>query len=57
MPFFMLAEELMNAGRVSRRIVAFAISLIGHVNGGLGCVAMMRQAADPLPNSAGLIAA
>ena len=83
-PSFMLAEEPMDAGGLSRRIVAFATSLVGHVNGGLPCVAimaaillallsrsaaadtaalasvlipMMRQAAYPLPKSAGLIAA
>ena len=35
-PFFMLAGEIMNAGGISRRIVAFALSLVGHVKGGLG---------------------
>ena len=39
-PFFLLAGELMNAGGMSRRIVAFAISLAGHVRGGLGVVAI-----------------
>ncbi|MDW8444372.1 MAG: TRAP transporter large permease subunit [Acetobacteraceae bacterium] len=40
-PFFMLAGELMNAGGLSRRIVAFATSLVGHVHGGLGYVAIV----------------
>lgn len=40
-PFFMLAGELMNAGGLSRRIVAFATSLVGHVHGGLGYVAII----------------
>src|SRR5262245_15464874 len=40
-PFFMLAGEIMNAGGLSRRIVAFAISLVGHLRGGLGYVAIM----------------
>ena len=35
-PFFMLAGEIMNAGGLSRRIVNFAMALVGHVRGGLG---------------------
>jgi TRAP-type mannitol/chloroaromatic compound transport system permease large subunit len=30
-PFFMLAGEIMNAGGLSRRIVGFAMALVGHV--------------------------
>jgi TRAP-type transport system large permease protein len=40
-PFFMLAGEIMNAGGISRRIVNFALSLVGHVKGGLGYVAIV----------------
>ena len=40
-PFFMLAGEVMNAGGLSRRIVNFALSLVGHVRGGLGYVAIV----------------
>jgi tripartite ATP-independent transporter DctM subunit len=40
-PFFMLAGEIMNAGGLSRRIVTFAITLVGHLRGGLGYVAIM----------------
>ncbi len=40
-PFFMLAGEIMNAGGLSRRIVKFAMALVGHVKGGLGYVAIM----------------
>jgi tripartite ATP-independent transporter DctM subunit len=40
-PFFMLAGEIMNTGGLSKRIVALALSLIGHVRGGLGYVAIM----------------
>ncbi len=40
-PFFILAGELMNAGGLSRRIVNFALSLIGHKHGGLGYVAIV----------------
>ncbi|MGL5445890.1 MAG: TRAP transporter large permease [Rhabdaerophilum sp.] len=40
-PFFMLAGELMNAGGLSKRIVNFAMSLIGHRHGGLGYVAII----------------
>ena len=40
-PFFMLAGEVMNAGGISRRIVAFAMTLVGHIQGGLGYVAIV----------------
>lgn len=40
-PFFMLAGELMNAGGLSRRIVDLALSVVGHVKGGLGYVTIM----------------
>jgi tripartite ATP-independent transporter DctM subunit len=40
-PFFMLAGEIMNAGGLSRRIVAFATTLVGHLRGGLGYVGIM----------------
>jgi tripartite ATP-independent transporter DctM subunit len=40
-PFFMLAGEIMNAGGLSRRIVHLALTLVGHVRGGLGYVAVL----------------
>jgi TRAP-type transport system large permease protein len=40
-PFFMLAGEIMNAGGLSRRIVDFAMSLVGHIRGGLGYVGIL----------------
>ncbi len=40
-PFFMLAGEIMNVGGLSKRIVKFALALVGHVPGGLGYVAIM----------------
>jgi len=40
-PFFMLAGEIMNVGGLSKRIVNFALALVGHVKGGLGYVAIM----------------
>ena len=40
-PFFMLAGEIMNVGGLSRRIVDFALALVGHVKGGLGYVTIM----------------
>ena len=40
-PFFMLAGEIMNVGGLSRRIVNFALALVGHVRGGLGYVAIV----------------
>lgn len=41
--FFILAGELMNAGGISKRIIAFAIALVGHVRGGLGYVAIIAS--------------
>ncbi|MGL4634736.1 MAG: TRAP transporter large permease [Beijerinckiaceae bacterium] len=40
-PFFILAGELMNTGGLSRRIINFALALVGHRHGGLGYVAIM----------------
>ncbi len=40
-PFFMLAGEIMNVGGLSRRIVDLAITLVGHLRGGLGYVAIL----------------
>ncbi|MFM7344831.1 MAG: TRAP transporter large permease, partial [Tagaea sp.] len=40
-PFFLLAGELMNAGGLSKRIVNFALALVGHKHGGLGYVAIV----------------
>ena len=40
-PFFLLAGELMNAGGLSKRIIAFAIACVGHIRGGLGIVAII----------------
>src|SRR4029453_7022334 len=50
-PFFMLAGEIMNTGGLSRRIVHLAMTLVGHVRGGLGYVAI--SAARPLAPPAG----
>ena len=40
-PFFMLAGEIMNVGGLSRRIVNLALTLVGHVRGGLGYVVIL----------------
>ncbi|MGI6584842.1 MAG: TRAP transporter large permease [Lutisporaceae bacterium] len=40
-PFFILAGEFMSAGGVSRRIVDFANSQVGHMRGGLGMVTVL----------------
>ncbi|AGT32291.1 C4-dicarboxylate ABC transporter permease [Geobacillus genomosp. 3] len=42
-PFFILAGELMNAGGISKRIIDFALSLVGHIRGGLGYVAIIAS--------------
>ncbi len=39
-PCFILAGELMNAGGISKRIIALAVSMVGHIKGGLGYVAI-----------------
>ena len=39
--FFMLAGELMNLGGMSRRLVNLAMTLVGHVRGGLGYVVIL----------------
>jgi TRAP-type transport system large permease protein len=40
-PFFMLAGEIMNVGGLSKRIVKLAMTLVGHIKGGLGYVAIL----------------
>jgi tripartite ATP-independent transporter DctM subunit len=42
-PFFILAGELMNAGGISKRIITFAMALVGHVRGGFGYVAIIAS--------------
>lgn len=42
-PFFILAGELMNAGGISRRIIRFSMSLVGHIRGGFGYVAIIAS--------------
>ena len=42
-PFFILAGELMNVGGISKRIIAFAMALVGHIRGGLGYVAIITS--------------
>src|SRR3712207_8580036 len=37
-PFFILAGALMNYGGITRRLVDFATTLVGHIAGGLGQV-------------------
>ncbi|MDR3411403.1 MAG: TRAP transporter large permease subunit, partial [Formivibrio sp.] len=39
-PCFILAGELMNAGGISSRIIGLASSMVGHIQGGLGYVAI-----------------
>ncbi|MEY2686349.1 MAG: hypothetical protein RL375_547 [Pseudomonadota bacterium] len=40
-PFFMLAGEIMNKGGISQQIVKVANAIVGHVEGGLGYVAIV----------------
>jgi tripartite ATP-independent transporter DctM subunit len=42
-PLFILAGELMNAGGMSRRMVFMATTLVGHIRGGVGYVAIMAS--------------
>ncbi|GCL72977.1 TRAP transporter large permease [Paenibacillus naphthalenovorans] len=41
--FFILTGELMNAGGISKRIVDFVMSLVGHIKGGLGYVVIIAS--------------
>lgn len=42
-PFFFLAGELMNTGGITRRLLAFAESVVGHIRGGLSHVAIVSS--------------
>src|SRR3546814_5237001 len=42
-PFFILAGELMNSGGLSQRIIDMARAFVGHIPGGLGCVAVFAS--------------
>lgn len=42
-PFFFLAGELMNTGGITRRLLAVASALVGHVRGGLSHVAVLAS--------------
>ncbi|MGM4917955.1 TRAP transporter large permease subunit [Tardiphaga sp. 813_E8_N1_3] len=42
-PFFILAGEIMNTGGLARRILNFAIAIVGHLRGGLGYVAILTS--------------
>ncbi|WP_137176225.1 TRAP transporter large permease [Roseomonas sp. AR75] len=42
-PFFILAGELMETGGISRRLIALATALVGHVRGGLANVTVVAM--------------
>ncbi len=42
-PFFILAGNIMAHGGISKRLVVFVTSLVGHVRGGLGYVAIISS--------------
>ncbi|WP_263769109.1 TRAP transporter large permease subunit [Propionivibrio soli] len=42
-PFFMLAGTTMNAGGLSKRIIRVAVTLVGHIPGGLGYVVIVAS--------------
>lgn len=42
-PFFVLAGSLMQHGGISKRLVAFAQTLVGHLSGGLAMVAVLTS--------------
>lgn len=42
-PFFLLSGSLMNTGGITRRLVNFATTLVGHFRGGLSHVAVMAN--------------
>lgn len=43
MPFFILAGELMNASGITQRLIAFALSLVGYLRGGLAHANMVAS--------------
>ena len=43
LPMFILAGELMNTGGITRRLVAFSQTLIGHLRGGLAHVNILSS--------------
>ncbi|HEY8369081.1 MAG TPA: TRAP transporter large permease [Thermodesulfobacteriota bacterium] len=42
-PFFVLVGELMNTGGISRRLVTFSHTLVGHLAGGMGVVELLAS--------------
>jgi C4-dicarboxylate transporter DctM subunit len=42
-PLFMLAGELMNSGGITKRIVTFSSTLVGHITGGLAHVTVLAS--------------
>lgn len=42
-PFFILVGVVMNTGGISRRLVYFARTLVGHLTGGMGIVALLSS--------------
>ena len=42
-PFFVLVGELMTAGGISRRLVHFSHTLVGHLKGGMGIVELVAS--------------
>ena len=40
-PFFILASTFMSTGGVARRIIRFAIALVGHIKGGLAIASVV----------------
>jgi C4-dicarboxylate transporter DctM subunit len=42
-PFFVLAGELMNIGGITKRLVALARVMVGHIRGGLGMVVVVGE--------------
>ncbi len=42
-PFFFLAGDLMNTGGITRRLIAFAAALVGHIRGGLSHVSIVAS--------------
>ncbi len=42
-PFFVLVGEIMNSGGISRRLVTFSHTLVGHLAGGMGIVELLAS--------------
>jgi len=46
-PFFILAADLMTAGRITAALLTFSRALVGHIRGGMGHVNVLVSVSSP----------